>query len=103
MTAGGASLGQGAEVDSPGPPPGAAVGCMEVPMSKVHVDQGLCQGHGRCYATAPDLFEPDDIGNGFAIGDGAVPPASEGRARVAVANCPERAITLDDTDTGDDA
>ena len=31
---------------------------------KVRVDDTLCQGHGRCYALAPELFEPDDIGNG---------------------------------------
>ena len=24
---------------------------------KVHVDQDRCEGHGRCYATAPDVFE----------------------------------------------
>ena len=61
---------------------------------KVHVDQELCQGHGRCYATAPGVFEPDDIGNGVELGDGTVPPELEHDARIAVANCPERAITL---------
>lgn len=65
---------------------------------KVHVDQELCQGHGRCYATAPDLFEPDDIGNGHEIGDGSVPAGSQDHARVAVANCPERAIEVTEGD-----
>ena len=37
---------------------------------KVHVDQEICQGHGRCYSLAPELFEPDEIGNGVEIGDG---------------------------------
>lgn len=65
---------------------------------KVRVDQQTCQGHGRCYATAPELFEPDDIGNGHEIGDGSVPPDLEHRARVATANCPEEAITITEAD-----
>ncbi|MBI2167926.1 MAG: ferredoxin [Actinobacteria bacterium] len=55
-------------------------------------------GQARCYFTAPDLFEPDDIGDGYVIGDGTVPPGQEGQARLAVANCPERAITIDEDD-----
>jgi ferredoxin len=60
---------------------------------KVHVDPELCQGHGRCYATAPEVFAADDVGNGVEIGDGTVPAALEHKARLAVANCPECAIT----------
>jgi ferredoxin len=41
---------------------------------KVHVDQEICQGHGRCYSLAPELFEPDEIGNGIEIGGGEVAP-----------------------------
>ena len=46
---------------------------------KVRVDPDLCQGHGRCYAIAPELFEPDDLGNGEAIGEGSSPPARRRR------------------------
>ena len=63
---------------------------------KVHVDQDRCQGHGRCYALAPQVFEPDDIGNGVEIGDGVVPPELEDVARRAVENCPEQAIELEE-------
>lgn len=63
---------------------------------KVHVDEERCEGHGRCYALAPAVFEPDDIGNSQPIGDGTVPPGEEHRARLAVANCPEQAITIDE-------
>jgi len=63
---------------------------------KVHVDQAKCQGHGRCYALAPQVFEPDDIGNGIEIGDGVVPPELEDVARRAVENCPEQAIELEE-------
>ena len=41
---------------------------------KVQVDQSKCQGHNRCYAIAPELFDVDDLGNAFAIGDGVVEP-----------------------------
>jgi ferredoxin len=61
---------------------------------KVRVDDDRCQGHGRCYALAPQLFEPDDVGNGQAVGDGTVDPSLEDKAHLAVVNCPERAIEL---------
>ena len=61
---------------------------------KVHVNSGLCQGHGRCYDLAPDLFGEDDEGYGQALGDGTVPPDQEQDARLAAANCPEYAVQL---------
>ncbi|HET6774934.1 MAG TPA: ferredoxin [Acidimicrobiales bacterium] len=63
---------------------------------RVHVDQEICQGHGRCYSLAPELFEPDEIGNGIEIGDGTVPAGLEDAARKAALNCPERAITIEE-------
>jgi ferredoxin len=65
---------------------------------KVHVDQEKCQGHGRCYALAPQVFEPDDVGNGIEIGDGVVPAELHDVARRAVENCPEQAIELEEVD-----
>ncbi len=48
---------------------------------KVQIDSGRCQGHGRCYDLAPELFGADDEGYGQVLGDGIVPPArSKGRA-----------------------
>ena len=61
---------------------------------KVQIDPKLCQGHGRCYDLAPDLFGEDDEGYGTVPGDGVVPPGREQEARLAVANCPERAIDM---------
>jgi ferredoxin len=61
---------------------------------KLQIDPAVCQGHGRCYDLAPDLFGDDDEGFGQVLGDGIVPPEKEQQARLAVANCPERAITL---------
>ena len=63
---------------------------------QLRIDEERCTGHGRCYSLAPDLFEPDDEGNGQVVGDGRVPPGQEDLARKAVANCPERAVIVDD-------
>ena len=63
---------------------------------KVHVDPDRCEGHGRCYATAAELFEADDIGNGHEVGDGTVPAGLDEKARLAVANCPEQAIVVEE-------
>ena len=61
---------------------------------KVRIDPGRCQGHGRCYDLAPDLFGDDDEGYGQVLGGGTVPPGKEREARLAVSNCPERAIDI---------
>jgi AcrR family transcriptional regulator/ferredoxin len=61
---------------------------------KVKIDSERCQGHGRCYDLAPDLFGDDDEGYGQIVGDGVVPPGDERKAHRAVANCPERAIEI---------
>jgi ferredoxin len=61
---------------------------------RVHVDTEKCQGHNRCYAIAPELFDVDDYGNAHELHDGAVPQALEDKARNAAANCPEFAIEI---------
>jgi ferredoxin len=63
---------------------------------RIHIDQSRCQGHGRCYALAPSLVEPDEVGNGREVGDGSVPPDLEASAHKAVANCPEHAVVLEE-------
>lgn len=61
---------------------------------KIQVDRSRCQGHNRCYALAPELFEIDDHGFSKEAGDGAVPAGLEAKARLAVANCPEHAVRI---------
>ena len=61
---------------------------------RVHVDTEKCQGHNRCYALAPELFDVDDYGTAVVIGDGSVPAELEEKAHLAVANCPEYAISI---------
>ena len=61
---------------------------------RVRIDTERCQGHNRCCSIAPELFEADELGNAKVRGDGAVPPALEVKAKLAVANCPEHAVRL---------
>ena len=61
---------------------------------RVVIDSDKCQGHNRCYALAPELFDVDDYGEALVIGDGTVTPDLEAKARLAVANCPELAISI---------
>jgi ferredoxin len=61
---------------------------------RVHVDPDKCQGHNRCYSVSPDLFDVDDLGMSSEVGAGLVPAALVSQARLAVANCPERAVEL---------
>ena len=63
---------------------------------RVHVDPDKCQGHNRCYALAPELFDVDDLGQSHELNGGAVPPGAEEKARLAAANCPEFAITIEE-------
>ena len=60
---------------------------------KIVLDGEACVGHGRCYALAPEVFEPDDMGHCLVA---VAEPAGElvGPARAAVASCPEDALTI---------
>jgi ferredoxin len=61
---------------------------------RVRIDQDRCQGHGRCYDLAPDLFAEDEDGYGTVADDGDVPPDRKEDAELAIANCPEQAIDV---------
>lgn len=61
---------------------------------KIRVDPELCQGHNRCFALAPELFDIDDFGNASAKGGGIVPAELEAKARLAESNCPEFAVSI---------
>ena len=60
---------------------------------RVEIDADRCLGHGRCVAICPELFAITDSGSGTVV-VADVPAELVGRARQAVLNCPERAITL---------
>lgn len=61
---------------------------------RVQIDSDRCQGHGRCYDLAPDLFGEDEDGYGTVLGEGRVPPDREDDASLAAANCPEVAVVV---------
>ncbi len=63
---------------------------------KVRVETEKCQGHNRCFVVAPELFELDDYGYSHEVNDGEVPAGLEEKARLAVQNCPERAIYFEE-------
>ena len=55
---------------------------------KIHVDQEKCQGHARCKALAPELFDLDEFGNAHEVGDGAVSSELEDKAWLAQGQLP---------------
>lgn len=60
---------------------------------KVSLDEDVCQGHARCWAICPEVFDLDDEGHAVVLV--AEPPAElEDKVREAERNCPERAIRL---------
>jgi ferredoxin len=58
------------------------------------VDPDKCEGHNRCYSIAPELFEVDEFGLATTKNDGLVPKGMEDKADLAIANCPEFAISI---------
>lgn len=62
---------------------------------KARVDVDLCQGHSRCAMMYPGIFDVDDDAKAFVLLD-EIPPESAHRAQMAAANCPERAIHIEE-------
>ena len=63
---------------------------------KIVFDRAKCQGHGRCYALAPQVFESDDEGYAVLLAPEPVPDALRDQARLAADNCPEFAIEIEE-------
>lgn len=61
--------------------------------AQVRVDPARCQGHNRCVALCPEVFDTDDLG--YAVVTKPVVGADlMSEVRLAEENCPERAITV---------
>jgi ferredoxin len=60
---------------------------------RIVLDEERCQGHGRCYGLAPEVFEPDDYGH-CRVRHEVVEGELLDAARKGVENCPERALSL---------
>ena len=61
---------------------------------RIVLESDKCQGHNRCYALAPELFDVDDYGQSVLLVDGDIPAELVDKARLAAANCPEFAIKV---------
>lgn len=61
---------------------------------QVVIEKDMCQGHGRCYTEAPDMFAPDEIGYIAQDGTHDVPQGLEPLARTGASVCPEAAIRV---------
>jgi len=61
---------------------------------RVTIDAKLCEGHGRCYALAPDVFAADDDGHGEVVLRTLDTPELQAAAETAMRNCPETAIEI---------
>ena len=63
---------------------------------KVFVDRDRCQGHLRCYALVPEVFEPDELGHACTNEAGnEVPPEFESKVRQSLGNCHEQANRIE--------
>ena len=62
---------------------------------RVEVDHDRCEGHGKCQAAAPEVFElrPDDLS--YVILD-PVPKELRSKVERAIRLCPRQAIRLVD-------
>jgi ferredoxin len=61
-------------------------------MMRLTIDEDRCEGHARCVARAPRIFDvDDDQGRSLLLLD-EVPEELEESARSAIDACPERAI-----------
>lgn len=65
-------------------------------MHHVSVDSARCQGHARCLAFAPEVFEFDDEGYSYVPEDRKTVEGVSVALGMALANCPERAIQLNE-------
>jgi ferredoxin len=66
---------------------------------RIKVIAGRCQGHARCAAVAPELFDLDDEGYSFVLPGCETIADNDDEtleiAQLAVENCPEQAIEIE--------
>ncbi len=61
---------------------------------KVLLDHDMCQGHACCQDRCPEVFSTDDVEGKCVLLMHDVPPILEDKARKAVKNCPEGALSI---------
>lgn len=65
---------------------------------RINLDRNVCQGHGLCQMNAPHLFTLSEE-DGLAIQpSNPIPQEYEEEGRLAVASCPEFALSIVEED-----
>jgi ferredoxin len=62
---------------------------------RIVIIEGVCQGHARCAALVPELFDLDEDGYGVVRPGREEVEDGDERALLAVDNCPEQAIRVE--------
>lgn len=60
---------------------------------QLRLDATKCSGYGQCAEHLPSVFDLDEWGYAVLNADGQVPDGEEDAAGLAIANCPQKAIT----------
>lgn len=60
---------------------------------KIEIDLGLCQGHGQCVESAPEVFEIRDDGYAYLLVD-EIPESERDNVIDAAKRCPAEAIRI---------
>ena len=64
---------------------------------RIHIEKKDCQGHARCANRSPHLFLLNS--DGYIANEGFdVPPGEEANALAGALSCPERVISMVDSD-----
>lgn len=61
---------------------------------RVQLDHDACQGHACCQDRCPEVFSTDDVEGKCVLLMQDVPPKLQDKARKAVMNCPEGALSI---------
>jgi ferredoxin len=65
-------------------------------MTRVYVQEDVCQGHTLCHMAAPEIFDlREEDGHAF-VRDIELTDEAIGAARRAALTCPEQAIVIED-------
>jgi ferredoxin len=62
---------------------------------KVIVNPDICQGHARCHAICPEVFELDALDQKSRVKFETVPREFEARSIRAMNECPEGALSVE--------
>ncbi len=59
---------------------------------KIHIEYGMCDGHGECVIAAPEVFDLNDDGDEVVLLDNDPAENLRGKVNAAIKLCPVAAI-----------